>query len=106
MPSNKIAVVAAVGGEIKRHAHTLPARRQSLAIKRVGRLGGRKPGVLANRPRAHGIHRGLRAAHIGRKAGQSIRVLKAFQIGSGIERLDVQALGCLPSERIDIPVGR
>ena len=52
---------------------------QVLAVEGVGFLGGRKAGVLADRPGAAGIHRGFRAAHEGRKAGQVVQMLQFFR---------------------------
>ena len=67
-----VAVISPMGGQIKSDADTLAARCERLAVKIVGGFGGGKAGVLADRPRPHRIHGGLRTAHKRRKTGQGI----------------------------------
>ena len=69
-----VGVVAPVGGQVERHRHALPAGGQRLAVEGIGLFGGRKTGVLADRPRAHRVHRGLRAANEGLEARQRVGV--------------------------------
>jgi hypothetical protein len=64
-----VGVVASVRGEVERHAHALSALLERLPIERIALLGGGKTRVLADRPRPHRIHRGLRAAHERLEAG-------------------------------------
>ena len=95
-----VAVVAAVRGQVEGHADALPAGGQRLAVEGVAFLGGGKARVLADGPRPHRVHRGLRAAHEGREAGQRVGVRQALQVGRGVQRLDGDALGRDPVQRI------
>ena len=79
---------------------------QRLAIEVVRRLGGREARVLADRPRPHRVHRRLRAADVGRKAGQRVGRRQRLQVGGGVERLDDDAVGRVPVERVDVAAGR
>ena len=97
-----VAVVAAMGREIEgdRQPH-LPGR-QILAVEAVRFLGGREAGILPDRPRPVGVHRRARPAQIGREARHHVAqlhagVLDRLEIGGGVERLDRDALGRLPS---------
>ena len=94
-----VAVVAAVGRQVEGDADALRAAGQRLAIEVVRRLGGGKAGVLADRPRPHRVHRRLRPAHVRRKAGQRVGRRQTLQVGSGVERLDDDALGRFPARR-------
>jgi hypothetical protein len=88
--------------QIKRHAYALPARSQRLAIKRIGFFGGRKARILPNRPRPHGIHRGLRAANERLKARQRVGMRQIFHVFRRIQRLDGDAIRRMPIQGIDI----
>ena len=100
-----VRVVAAVGGQIKRHRHTLTACGQSFAIKRVGFFGGGKACVLANRPGAHRIHGGLRSTQKGLKTRQRVGIWQVLGVFCGVQRFDADAVWGLPVERGHIAVG-
>jgi hypothetical protein len=70
LDARMVAVVAAVRREVERDAEALLAAGEVAAVERVGRLGGREPRVLPHRPRPGRVHRGVRAAQVGREAGQ------------------------------------
>ena len=97
-----IAVVAPVGGQVKRHAHALPACGQRLAVEGVGLFSGRKACVLANGPRPHRIHGGLGAAQVGFKTRQRVGIRQAGRVFGGVQRLDRDAIGRDPIEGADI----
>ena len=101
-----VRVIAPVRRQVKRHRHALPARRQRLAIKGVGLLGGRKARVLTNRPWPHRVHGGLRAAQEGLETGQRVGVRQAGHVLCRVQRLDSDAVGRLPVERCHIAAGR
>ena len=101
-----VGVVAAVRGQIERHRHALPAGRQRLAVKRVGFFGGRKTGVLANGPGPHRVHGGLRAAQVGLKPRQGVGVGQVLRVLGGVQRLDRNAIGRDPVQRVDITAWR
>ena len=90
-----VAVIAAMGGEIESDAQPLLSGGKVAAVKGVRGFGGRKTGVLADRPRAAGIHAGAHAAREGRKARQAGI---GGHIGGGIERLDGDAFGGRPGQ--------
>ena len=94
-----VAVVAPMRRQVEGHAHALAAGGQGLAVEGVAFLGGGEPGVLADGPRTHRVHGGLRAAHEGRKARQGVGVRQPAQVGSGVKRPKLQTLGGGPSQR-------
>jgi hypothetical protein len=88
-----VAVVAAVGGEIERDRQPHLAGGEIIAIEPVRLLGGRKAGILPDRPRPIGVHRGPRPAQIRREpwhhvAQRHAGVLDSLEVRGGIERLD------------------
>ena len=83
----------------------LAAGGQGLAVERVGFLGGGKARVLADRPGAHRVHGGLRAAHEGCEAGQGVGVGQAGGVGRGVQRLDDDAVRGEPVQRVEIAPG-
>ena len=96
-----VAVVAAVRREIERDRQPHLPGREVLAVERVRLLGRRKARVLADRPRAIRVHRGARAR--GRTApmpGSTTDRFERLEVGRGVERLDRDALGRLPRERV------
>ena len=101
-----VRVIAPVGGQIESDGHALPASGQRLAVKRIAFLGGRKTGVLADGPGPHRVHGGLRAAHIGRKTRQRVGIGQMGRVRCRIQRLDDDAVGRGPVQRIHIPAGR
>jgi hypothetical protein len=52
-----------------------------------------------------GVHGGLRAAQEGREAGQRVGVGQALQVGRRVQRLDGDAVGRDPVQRIDVAAG-
>jgi len=74
-------------------------------IEGVRGFGGGEAGVLANGPRAHRVHGGLRAAHEGRQAGQGVGVRQTVDILFGVERLDDDAFRRDPVQGVDIAAG-
>ena len=96
-----VAVVAAVRGEVERHAHALPAASQRLPIEGVAFLSGGEAGVLADRPRPHRVHRRLRPAHERLEAGQRVGVRQVRHVGRGVQRLDGDAFGRDPVQAFE-----
>ena len=84
-----IGVVAAMGGEVEGDGQSLLARSQVAAVEGVALFGGGVTGVLANRPGAQGVHRRVGSAQEGREAGDKAQVLDIFQIGGGMQWLDI-----------------
>ncbi len=101
-----VAVVAAVGRQVERDADALPAGGERLAVEIVRGFGRRKPGVLADRPRPHRIHGGLRAAHERREPRQRVGVRQALHIGRGVQRLDGEPFRRDPVQRVHLATGR
>ena len=101
-----VGVVAAVRGQVERHAHALPAGGQRLAVEGVGFLRGGKARVLPDGPRAHRVHGGLRAAQEGLEARQRVGVRQARHVFSRVQGLDGDAVGGDPVERIHLATGR
>jgi hypothetical protein len=97
-----VAVIAAMGGEVEGHRNALLAGRQRLAVEGVGFLRRRETGILADRPRTTGIHGGARAAYEGREARQAVQMRNSFQIVGRVERLDRNAFGRVPYQRVRI----
>ena len=97
-----IAVIAAMGGKIESHRQAHLPRLQILAVERVGFLGGREAGILADGPGPAGIHAGAGPAGEGRLARPAAG-FDPLQIGLGIERLDGDAFRGLPDQRLPVP---
>ena len=97
-----VAVVATVGGQVKGDADALPAAGQRLAVERIGFLGGRKAGVLADGPGPHRVHAGLGAAQVGLKARQRVGVGQIGCVGRGVQRLDRDAVRGEPVQRDEL----
>ncbi len=91
-----VAVIAAMGGEIEGDRQPLLPGGEVAAVEGVRFLGGREAGILADRPRPPGIHRGAHAARERREAGQA--GVDACDVLGGVERLDVDPLGRVPGE--------
>jgi len=100
-----VGVVAAVRGEVEGDRHPLSTAFQRAAVERVGLLGRRKARVLPDRPRAHRVHRRLRAAHERREAGQRVGVRQAGQVGRRVQRLDGDAVRRVPDEVVGVAAG-
>ena len=97
-----IAVVAAVRREIERDRQSHLTGREVLAVERVRLLRGGEARVLTNRPRPVRVHRGARPAHERLHARESADAFERFEIGRGVQRLDVDAFGRLPRQRVGI----
>ena len=88
-------------GQVEGDRNALTTGGQRLAVERVGLLGGRKAGVLADRPGTYGIHGRLRAANKWGETGKRIGVLQAGNILLGIEGLDDDAFRGDPVDGIN-----
>jgi hypothetical protein len=100
-----VAVIAPVRGQVKGDRHALAAGGQRLAVESVGFFCCRKACVLADRPGAHSVHRGLRAAQEGLEARQRIGVRQAPRVLGGVQGLDDDAVRRDPVQGIDLPTG-
>ncbi len=94
-----VAVVAAVGGEVEGDRQALLAGGQVAAVERVGLLGGREPGVLADRPRLVHVHRRVRAAQERGDAGIRGEEVEVRGVGGREEGADLDALRRVPASR-------
>ena len=97
-----VAVVAAVRREVERDRQAHLPGREVLAVERVRLLGGGEARVLADRPRPVRVHRRPRPAHERLDARQTADGLELLEVGRGVERLDLDALGRLPDERVGV----
>ena len=93
-----VAVIAAVGGQIKRDRDTLLACGKGAAVECVALLGGGETRVLTDRPRTACIHRGFDAACIRCLARNPTQMIYICQILSGVERGDVDPLKGFPRQ--------
>src|SRR5690606_5895281 len=97
-----IRIIAAVGSKIKGDRKTLLASGKVAPVKSVRFLGGRETGILANRPRAVGIHGGAYAALERRNARQIVRKIEIRDVGRGIKRLDRDSFGRFPVQLVNL----
>ena len=97
-----VAVVTPVRRQVKGHRHALPASGQRLAVESVGFFGGRETRVLADGPRPHRVHGGLRAAQKRLEARQGVGVRQVGGVGRRVQRLDGDAVGGEPVQGIHI----
>ena len=79
-----IGVVAAVRRQVEGDRQTFLPHRQITAVEGITFFGGRKAGVLADRPGTLDIHRRVGAAQVGRQASQKAEVFDALDVGLGI----------------------
>ena len=82
--SRVIRVVAAMGGEIESDRQADLTGGQVLAIEGVGLFGGRETGVLAQSPRATGVHGGLRPTQVRREPRRGSQMIEPIQIRLGV----------------------
>ena len=82
-----VAVVAAVGGEVERDRQALLAGGEVAPVEGVGLLGGREPGVLADRPRLVHVHRGVGAAQERDDARVGVEEVDAREVVGGVDGL-------------------
>ncbi len=94
-----IGIVAAMGGEIERDRQAFLAGGEVAAVERVGIFSGGEAGVLPDRPGLVDIHGWIRAAQIGRNAGEGLEEVEALEVGFGIGRLHRNAFGRQPRLR-------
>ena len=94
-----VGVVAAVRGQVERYGQSLLSRSEVAAVKRVRLLGGRETGVLTDRPRAHHVHRAVRAAQERSDAGGVVQVFHALEVRGGVGPLHGDVLGGHPRLR-------
>ena len=87
-----VAVISAMGCQIKRHGDTLLTRRQSASIERVGFFRRREPGILPNGPRPPSIHRGFNTPGERRLPRDPPHMIEISDIIGGVDRLDLDAL--------------
>ena len=95
-----IAVIAAVGGQIKGHRNALLPRRQCLAVERIRFFCGRKPRILPDRPGAACIHRRLHTARERGLPGDTAHMRQFTGILGGIKRLHWDAFQRIPCQRL------
>ena len=95
-----VGVVAAVRSKVECHRQTLLPGGQVAAVECVGLLGGRETRILADRPRAHHVHRRVGAAQERGDTCRIVQVLHAFEVLGRIGALDGNTLGRQP--RLDL----
>ena len=92
---------SAVGGEVKRDRHALPARCQGLAIKALLSSAVEKPAYwrMVQGRAAYMVAWGPRTRGEARQGGG---VLKTVHVSRRVGRLDSQALGRDPVQRVEL----
>ena len=88
-----VRVIPAVRRQVEGHREPLLPRGQVGAVERIGLLGRRKPGVLAQRPGTVRVHRGPRSPEKRKHPRQRIHEFEALDILGRVERLDLEAVG-------------
>ena len=78
--------------QIEGYGDAVGAPGKGLTVERVRLLRRRETGVLADRPRAAGVHRGVRPSQEGLEAGESVGVLQVFDVPRRVEDLDSEAV--------------
>ncbi len=99
-----VAVVAAMGRQIKRHRQPFLARGQIAAIEGVAFLGGRKSGVLAHGPGPGHIHRSVGAAQKRRQARHESLMLTSSRVDRPVEGLDSNFFVGPPGQIVRLPL--
>jgi hypothetical protein len=92
--------------QIESHRNALTTGGQRLAVEGIGCFGSGETGVLTDGPRLDRVHRRLRAAQIGRNAGQGVGELEVLDILLCIQRLDRKAFRGIPDQITDITTRR
>ena len=77
-----VAVVAAVGRQVEGDRQALLPGGEVAPVERVGLLGGREPGVLADRPGLVHVHGRVRPAQVRRQAGIGSQEVQAVEVGA------------------------
>ncbi len=91
-----IRVISAVRGKVECHRKTLLAGGEVAAIERIGLCSGGETGILADSPRAQGVHGAVRATQERRYARHIVEMLKTFKVGLGIDWFYRNKLGSGP----------
>ena len=91
-----VGVVAAVGGQVEGDAEALLAGGEVAPVERVGLLGGREPGVLADGPRLGRVHRRVRAAQERAEPRPRVERVEALEVLGAVDREDLDALRAVP----------
>ena len=86
-----VGIVAAMRGQVEGHREALLPGRQIAPVERVRFFGGGEAGVLADGPRLHGVHGGVRAAQERRHARRVLQVLHGVQV---VGRVPAASRGC------------
>ena len=88
-----VGVVAYLGRKVERDRKSRRTLAQQVAVTLVGILGGREARVLAHRPEAPSVHRGLHAARVGEYAGESeiLGVVHAVHVFGSVRPLEGDA---------------
>ena len=97
-----VAVVSPVRREVERDRQSHLPRREVLAVERVRLFRGGEARVLPDRPRPVRVHRRPRPADERLHARQPADGLEALEVVGRVERLDRNALGRLPDQRVGV----
>ena len=100
-----VGVIASVGREVESNGEAFLPCREVAAVECVGFFGCREACVLANRPRAHYVHRGVRSPKVRRYACRKAEVFHSFVIGRGVERLYGNLLHRVGDEIVELAAG-
>ena len=92
-----------MGGQVERDAQALLAGRQVAPVERVGLLGGREPGVLADRPRLGGVHRRVGPAQERAEPRPGVERVEALEVLRAVDRQDVDPLRARARARRLVP---
>ena len=79
-----VGIVAAVCRQVESHRETFLTAGQVAAIESVRFFGRREARILANSPRAHGVHAAIRTTQEWRQTGSIVQVLKTFEVFLGV----------------------
>ena len=96
-----VGVVAPVRSEVEGHRDAASPGRERLAVERVRLLRRGEPGVLADRPRAPGVHGRVRPSEERLEARQRVRVRQTLDVPGRVERFDRQTVGSGADEPFD-----
>ncbi len=93
-----VGVVAAMGRQVEGDAQPLLSGREVASVERVGLLGGREAGVLADRPGLGGVHRRVGTAQVRREARPGVEGVETVEVSCVVPRLDLDALRAAPGD--------
>ena len=100
-----IGIVSAMRGQVERYRNPALPRREIAPVKRIGLFGSRKPRVLPDGPRPHGIHGAVWPAQIRRNSRRVLEVFERGQIPARIKTLQRDVLRRKPLFGL-LPVAR